>query len=107
MTGISEDRTPSVDQGLLGNFGVMLRAYVYIHSMGAAGLKLSSENAVLNANYMKFSLKDDYKTVNDKTTMHEVVFAGLGQDQRDLHPKLPSGSLTMDIIHRPSTSRSS
>ncbi len=64
-------------KGFYGNFGVALRAYTYIHTMGAKGLKAASENAVLNANYMKFALKDDYKTINDHTTMHEVVFAGL------------------------------
>lgn len=89
-------------KGFYGNFGVMLRAYVYIHSMGAAGLKLSSENAVLNANYMKFSLKDDYKTVNDKTTMHEVVFAGL-RDKTNEISTLEVAKRIIDYGYHPPT----
>lgn len=64
-------------KGFFGNFGVLLRAYVYILSMGKDGLKKASEDAVLNANYIKFALKDDYKIINNQPTMHEVVFAGL------------------------------
>lgn len=64
-------------KGFYGNFGVLVRAYTYILSLGRDGLKQASEFAVLNANYMKFSLGDDYKNINDKTTMHEVVFAGI------------------------------
>lgn len=60
-----------------GNFGVVLRAYVYMLSMGSDGLKAASTNAVLNANYMKESLKNHYKVAVDQTCMHEVVFAGL------------------------------
>lgn len=60
-----------------GNFGVVLRAYVYMLSMGSDGLKAASTNAVLNANYMKESLKNHYKVAVDETCMHEVVFAGL------------------------------
>jgi glycine dehydrogenase subunit 2 len=46
-------------------------------TMGSDGLKAASTNAVLNANYMKASLKDHYKVAVDETCMHEVVFAGL------------------------------
>ncbi len=44
-----------------GNFGVLLRAYVYIHLMGSDGLKEAAEIAVLNANYMKKKLVDSKK----------------------------------------------
>ncbi|PKK39578.1 Glycine dehydrogenase [decarboxylating] (glycine cleavage system P2 protein) [Clostridiaceae bacterium JG1575] len=73
------DRPESIGKikGFFGNFGVILRGYSYILSMGHEGLKKASEDAVLNANYIKFSLKDDFKTINDNPTMHEVVFAGL------------------------------
>ena len=40
-----------------GNFGVIVRAYAYVLTMGAEGLKKASEMAVLNANYMKERLK--------------------------------------------------
>lgn len=64
-------------KNFFGNFGVVLRAYSYILSMGSDGLKEASTNAVLNANYIKESLKNEYKVAIDETCMHEVVFAGI------------------------------
>ncbi len=60
-----------------GNFGVLLRAYCYILSMGAAGLKKASEMAVLNANYMKNRLKDYYYLPIDRVCKHEFVLSGV------------------------------
>jgi glycine dehydrogenase subunit 2 len=58
-----------------GNFGVMIRAYSYIRSMGAEGLKKASELAVLNANYIKEMLKDVLHLPYDRPCMHECVFS--------------------------------
>ncbi|WP_278321582.1 aminomethyl-transferring glycine dehydrogenase subunit GcvPB [Clostridium amylolyticum] len=60
-----------------GNFGVLVRAYTYLLSLGGNGLKAASENAVLNANYMKERLRDSYKLAIDEVCKHEVVFAGI------------------------------
>ena len=57
-----------------GHFGVMMKAYSYILSMGADGLKKASQLAVLNANYIKEQLKDTYHLPHDKPCMHECVF---------------------------------
>ena len=61
-------------QAFFGNFGVMLKAYAYILSMGADNLKKASQLAVLNANYIKEKLKDTYHLPYDKPCMHECVF---------------------------------
>ena len=58
-----------------GNFGVLVRAYVYIRSLGDYGLKQISQNAVLNANYIKEKLKGYYNLPIDRNCMHEVVFS--------------------------------
>jgi glycine dehydrogenase subunit 2 len=58
-----------------GNFGIQLRAYAYIRSMGAENLKKASELAVLNANYIKERLKSDYHLPFDRACMHECVFS--------------------------------
>ena len=58
-----------------GNFGVLVRAYTYIRTLGDAGLKLVSENAVLNANYILSKLKDKYLLPFDRPCMHEVVLS--------------------------------
>jgi len=75
-----------------GNFGVMCKAYAYIRSLGAAGLKEVSENAVLNANYLKEKLKPYYHLPYDRTCMHEVVFSGRRQKAKGVH--------TVDIAKR-------
>jgi len=75
-----------------GNFGVICKAYAYIRSLGAAGLKEVSENAVLNANYLKEKLKPYYYLPYDRTCMHEVVFSGRRQKAK--------GVRTVDIAKR-------
>ncbi|CAI7989438.1 Probable glycine dehydrogenase (decarboxylating) subunit 2 [Geodia barretti] len=65
-----------------GNFGVLVRAYTYIRTLGADGLRSISGNAVLNANYLMHSLKDIYSLPYDRTCMHEVVFSADWQRER-------------------------
>jgi len=60
-----------------GNYGVCLRAYAYVKTMGASGLKEVSEAAVLNANYMMHKLKGEYKLPYDQVCKHEFVLDGL------------------------------
>lgn len=59
-----------------GHVAVLIRAYCYILTMGAAGLKEASENAVLNANYLQAKLKDFLPPVFDKLCMHECLLNG-------------------------------
>ncbi|MFN2153702.1 MAG: aminomethyl-transferring glycine dehydrogenase subunit GcvPB, partial [Anaerolineae bacterium] len=54
-----------------GNFAVMVRAYTYIKTLGAAGLRQASEVAVLNANYLRALLQDTYPIAVDRVCMHE------------------------------------
>jgi glycine dehydrogenase subunit 2 len=75
-----------------GNFGVMVKAYTYILSMGAEGLKKTSQMAVLNANYIKEKLKDHYYLPIDKVCKHEFVLGGLDRDNHDVS--------TLDIAKR-------
>jgi glycine dehydrogenase subunit 2 len=64
-------------KGFYGNFGILVRAYTYILSMGGDGLKKASEIAVLNANYMKERLKGHYFLPIDEVCKHEFVLGGL------------------------------
>ncbi|MFQ5841215.1 MAG: aminomethyl-transferring glycine dehydrogenase subunit GcvPB [Thermodesulfobacteriota bacterium] len=61
--------------GFYGNFGVMIKAYSYIKSMGPENLKKASQLAVLNANYIKESLKTVFNLPYDRPCMHECVFS--------------------------------
>jgi glycine dehydrogenase subunit 2 len=74
---LSEDFPESIGKLLTfhGHFGVLVRAFSYILSMGAEGLKKASQLAVLNANYLKARLKDTYHLAYDRPCMHECVFS--------------------------------
>ena len=61
----------------LGNFGVMLKAYAYILTLGKENIKNVGPMATLNANYIKESLKDDYLLPISGVCKHEFVFDGL------------------------------
>lgn len=58
-----------------GNFAVLVKAYSYILSMGSKNLKKASQLAVLNANYVRESLRDVLELAYDKPCMHECVFS--------------------------------
>ena len=58
-----------------GNYSVLLRAYAYIRTMGAADLKKASQLAVLNAAYIKEKLKGTLPLAYDRPCMHECVFS--------------------------------
>jgi glycine dehydrogenase subunit 2 len=75
-----------------GNFGILVRAYSYILSMGAENLKMASQLAVLNANYIKERLKGDLHLPYDRPCMHECVFSDQAQHEQKVS--------TLDIAKR-------
>ncbi|MFD1350270.1 aminomethyl-transferring glycine dehydrogenase subunit GcvPB [Oceanobacillus caeni] len=75
-----------------GNFGINLRAYTYIRTMGAEGLKKVSEYAVINANYMMRKLKKAFELPFDRHCKHEFVLSGIKQKKL--------GVRTLDIAKR-------
>ncbi|GAA0061920.1 aminomethyl-transferring glycine dehydrogenase subunit GcvPB [Clostridium sp. CTA-1] len=79
-------------RSLYGNFGVMVKAYTYILTMGKEGLKSASHNAVLNANYIKESLRDYYNIGKDDICKHEVILSTLKEN--------PHHIATLDIAKR-------
>lgn len=68
-------------KGFYGNFGIFVRAYAYILMMGK-NLKKVSEDAVLNANYIKEYLKGIYNLPYDYPCMHEFVLSGEKQKEQ-------------------------
>jgi len=62
-----------------GNFGVILRAYAYILSLGREGLIETAENAVLNANYLMERLRPHYRVACEGPCMHEFVISAAAQ----------------------------
>lgn len=78
--------------GFMGNFGVLMRAYSYILMLGKENVRNVGPFAVLAANYIKESLKDDYNLPIDSVCKHEFVFDGLKNKD--------SGVTTLDIAKR-------
>lgn len=75
---LNEDRPDSIGRlhGYYGNFAHMVRAWSYIRSLGGGGLRAVSENAVLNANYLKEALRAQYDLPYTSHCMHEFVLSG-------------------------------
>ena len=89
------DRPESVGRlrTFIGNFGMMVRAYAYIREMGALGLKSATELAVLNANYVRARISEDYPVAFDRICMHEVIVS-------DKRIQKETGVKTLDIAKR-------
>ncbi len=90
-TGDYEKSLGSVGN-FFGNFGVMLKAYTYILSLGRENIKMVGPLATLNATYVKESLKDVYELPIDGLCKHEFVFDGLKDKS--------TGVTTMDVAKR-------
>ncbi len=84
-----------------GNYGMFIRAYTYIRMMGPDGLRAVSENAVLNANYLKALVAEHYKLAVERVCMHEFVVHGdiPGTDVR----ALDVSKRLIDYGHHPPT----
>jgi len=78
--------------GFYGNFAVLAKALAYILMMGRDGLRAVSENAIINANYLRVRLSEHYELPYKQPCMHEVVFSGNRQKER--------GVKTLDIAKR-------
>jgi glycine dehydrogenase subunit 2 len=94
------DRPKSIGRlrGFQGNYGVFVRSYAYIRSLGAAGLRDVSEVAVLNANYLLARLRaegvlEHLPVAYERICMHEFVLSGAPM-KRDLQIK------TLDLAKR-------
>jgi glycine dehydrogenase subunit 2 len=79
-------------KGFYGNFGILVRAYAYIRTMGPDGLRQVSEYAVLNANYMMRRLEPYYDLPYKQHCKHEFVLSGKRQKKL--------GVRTLDITKR-------
>jgi len=97
---LDHDRPKSIGRlrGFQGNYGVFVRSYAYILSLGGDGLREASETAVLNANYLLARLKEqgvaDYLPIAyDRLCMHEFVLSGAPM-KREL------GLKTLDLAKR-------
>jgi glycine dehydrogenase subunit 2 len=92
--GFEYDRPQSVGRvrSFYGNFGMFVRALAYILANGPDGLRQTTEDAVLNANYIRKGIEGSYDLPYSSPSMHEVVFSDKIQAKE--------GARTMDIAKR-------
>jgi glycine dehydrogenase subunit 2 len=84
-----------------GQAGMILRAYVYIRTLGLAGLKQVSEDAILNSNYLKERLKKIFPLAVDEPCMHEFVLSAEREGSKGVHA-LDLGKRLLDYgFHAP------
>jgi glycine dehydrogenase subunit 2 len=78
------DRPQSIGRvkAFYGNFGVLVRALAYILAHGGEGLRNSTLDAVLNANYIRKALEPYFELPHDEPVMHECVFSDSRQEKR-------------------------
>lgn len=79
-------------RSFFGNFGILVRAYTYIVSLGSDGLEEASRMALLNANYLRKKLEKSYQIAYAQPCMHECVFTDRLQQRLGIH--------TLDIAKR-------
>ncbi len=90
-SGKMKDESCGRVAAFMGNFGVVMKAYTYILSLGK-DIKHVGPIATLNANYVKESLRDAYYLPVDTVCKHEFVFDGLADKS--------TGVTTLDIAKR-------
>src|SRR5580693_5545873 len=96
MLRLDYDRPQSVGRVRMfyGNFGMFVRALAYIMANGPDGLRQTTEDAVLNANYIRKGLEGTYDLPYSTPTMHEVVFS----DRRQTQKGVKTGDIAKRLI---------
>ncbi|QAS54214.1 aminomethyl-transferring glycine dehydrogenase subunit GcvPB [Halobacillus litoralis] len=85
-----------------GNFGINVRAYTYIRTMGPEGLKKVSEYAVINANYMMRRLQGEFELPFDRHCKHEFILSGKRQKKLGVRT-LDMAKRLLDFGYHPPT----
>ncbi|MBT6681216.1 MAG: aminomethyl-transferring glycine dehydrogenase subunit GcvPB [Chloroflexi bacterium] len=86
------EKTVGRVNGFHGSFGVLVRAYAYIRAIGGDGMREVSENAIINANYIRTALSDEFGIAADRVCMHECVLSPQAQKAK--------GASALDISKR-------
>jgi glycine cleavage system P protein (glycine dehydrogenase) subunit 2 len=96
LKGWNYDRPHSIGRvrAFFGNTGMFIRALAYILANGPDGLRQTTEDAVLNANYIRSKLEDVYELPYKTASMHEVVFS----DKRQAAKGVRTGDIAKRLI---------
>jgi len=89
-------------KGYYGNFGILVRAYTYIRTMGPEGLRQVSEGAVLHANYLRKKLEPYFDAPYSQICKHEFVLSGSRQKKLGVRT-LDMAKRLLDFGYHPPT----
>jgi glycine dehydrogenase subunit 2 len=84
-----------------GNFGILLRAYAYILTLGHQGLRRIADNAVLNANYLRHRLAPHFASPYPRPCMHECVLSATPHAEQGVHALDLAKGLLDEGFHPP------
>ena len=105
---MSFDRPLSIGRvkAFYGNFGMFIRAWCYIRALGGEGLRSVSDNAILNANYLKSQFRGVLNLPVEAPSLHEVVFndkfqKDIGLDTTKIAKRLIDYGMHPPTVHFP------
>src|SRR5207237_5297401 len=100
-TDTDHPRTIGRVRSFIGNFGVLVRAYTYIRTLGEEGLVETGRDAILAANYLLALLRDTYDVAYDRSCMHEFVLSARRQKQQGVSALDVAKALIDEGFHPP------
>jgi len=89
-------------RSFVGNFGVLVRAYTYMRTLGEEGMVETSNDAILAANYLLARLRARYQVAYDRTPMHEFVLTAAPQKKKGASALDIAKALIDEGFHPPS-----
>lgn len=95
---IEDDMSLGTISAFLGNYGILIRAYAYLLSLGKENVPMAGKLSVLNANYIKECLKSHYALPIEGLCKHEFVFDGLREEYGGRHDE--DYVRTLDVAKR-------
>ena len=88
-------------RSFVGNFGVLVRAYTYIRTLGEEGLVETGRDAILAANYLLALVREGYDVAYDRTPMHEFVLTAARQKRQGANALDIAKALIDEGFHPP------
>ena len=100
-TAAEHPKTIGRVRSFVGNFGVLVRAYTYIRTLGEEGLVETGRDAILAANYLLALVREGYDVAYDRTPMHEFVLTAAKQKRQGANALDIAKALIDEGFHPP------
>src|SRR5204862_915961 len=100
-TDTEHPRTIGRVRSFIGNFGVLVRAYTYIRTLGEEGLVETGRDAILAANYLLALVRERYDVAYERSPMHEFVLTAATQKRGGANGLGIAKALSAEGLHPP------